>query len=213
LKGFQTEAIGTAGIALEIVRGWRPTLVLLDSTLLLGDSLEICREICDLADGPTVLLRPVGGQKWIMADSEIETRDELALLGQVYSLGQGTRVAEPKSLGEPANRDTLDIGPITIQQATRTVFVRGQKAHFGRLEYDLLLALVNPVGQLRSPNELLDAVWGSRRPEDTKTLFVHIRRIRRKIELDMRNPQLIITVRGMGFYFNADAIAPGFSEV
>jgi DNA-binding response OmpR family regulator len=203
-EGFLTEAVGAAEIALELVRSWRPHLVFLDSSFLTDGSLEACKEICELTDGPTVLMPSIRGPQWVVADSVIETNRNLALLREVHSLAQRVRALESRPSLEPARQDTLEIGPITIEQAKRNVLVRGQQAHFGRLEYDLLLALVSPVGQLRTRDELLDGVWGSNRPDDANTLDVHIRRLRQKIELDMRNPRLIITVRGIGFYFDAE---------
>jgi len=203
-EGFLTEAVGAAEIALELVRSWGPQLVFLDISFLTNGSLEACKQICELTEGPTVLVPSTRGPQGIVADSVIETNRNLALLREVHSLAQRVRAVESRPASEPARQDTLEIGPITIEQAKRNVFVRGQQAHFGRLEYDLLLALVSPVGQLRTRDELLDGVWGSHRPEDAKTLDVHIRRLRQKIELDMRNPRLIITVRGVGFYFDAE---------
>jgi DNA-binding response OmpR family regulator len=203
-EGFLTEAVGTAETALELVRSWRPHLVLLDVSFLRDGSLDVCRQICELAEGPTILVPSIRGPQGLAADSVIETNSNLALLREVHSLAQRVRAVESRPSHEAARQDTLKIGPITIEQATRSVLVRSQPAHFGRLEYDLLLALVSTAGQLRTRDELLDGVWGRHRPEDAKTLDVHIRRIRQKIELNMRKPRLIVTVRGVGFYFDAE---------
>jgi len=203
-RGFLTEAVGTAEMALELVRNWRPHLVFLDISFLTNDSLEVCKQICEMADGPTILMPSIGGQQRVFAESVIETNHNLALLREVHSLAQRVRAVESRSSPQPVRQDTLEMGPITIEQAKRNVLVRGQPAHFSRLEYDLLRALVSPVGQLRTRDELLTGVWGSHRPEDAKTLDVHIRRIRQKIELDYKKPRLIITVRGVGFYFDAE---------
>ena len=202
--GFPTEAVGTVEVALELVRVWHPRLVLLDTSLLADSSLGACRQICDLAEGPTVLLGSTRELQW-MVNSEIQTGHELALLGEVHSLARSIHGPESKLVQEPIGQETLEIGPIIIDQATRAVFVRGhQTARFSKLEYELLLDLVSHAGQIRTRDELLD-LWGDHRPEDPKTLFVHIRRIRQKIEEDRKHPRLIITVRGMGFYFDAHA--------
>jgi len=138
-----------------------------------------------------------------MVDSEMK-KGHLALLREVHSLAQRIRAVESSAAPERARLETLEIGPITIKQVNRTVFVRGEKVAFPKLQYNLLLALVSPTGQLRTRKELLDSVWRDHRLANEKTLDVHIRRLRQKIELNIRKPQFIITVRGVGFYFDAE---------
>jgi two-component system response regulator RegX3 len=181
--------------------------VLLDVALLVDGNLEICRQICELAEGPVVLLPSVRGARSVLVDSESDTGRDLALLRAVHSLTGRVSAVESKAKPDGAvKQETLEIGPIAIEQAKRTVYVRGQNAHISsKLEYELLLALVSPAGQIRTRDELLDGVWGDHRPEYPKTLDVHIKRLRKKLELEPRNPKLIVTVRGVGFYFDADA--------
>ena len=112
------------------------------------------------------------------------------------------RTSLVRSLSEAGDlRDTpLEVGPLVFELARRTVRVRGEMVHFPKREYDLLLALVMHPGHIRTRVELFEEIWGH--PLDhSKTLDAHMVRIRRKVEVDTSHPRHIITVRGVGFYF------------
>ncbi len=98
----------------------------------------------------------------------------------------------------------MNIGPLVIYPDRRRVDVRGTQVHFAAREYDLLVALALEPGRIRTREELLTQLWGE--PiTDTKTLDVHVRRLRQKVEVDPLHPCHIVTVRGIGYYFDADA--------
>lgn len=80
--------------------------------------------------------------------------------------------------------------------------------HFAKMEYEVLLALALRPGEIRTGDELLEEIWAGRSFEDPRTLSTHIRRIRKKLETDPGNPEHLVTVRGIGYYFNANGRGP-----
>jgi len=94
---------------------------------------------------------------------------------------------------------TLTIGDIQIDQVAHTIVSRGKTIPLTRLEFDLLVALAKEPGRVFTREALLDEVWGYQNATDTRLVNVHIQRLRAKIEVDVDNPQIIVTVRGVGY--------------
>ena len=95
-------------------------------------------------------------------------------------------------------------GPVRVDFARREVRVAAGVVHLSRREFDLLSLLLSPPGQVRTRDELIDRLWSGRDLTDTRTLDTHIRRLRVKLERDPADPQFLVTVRGVGFRFDAD---------
>jgi two-component system response regulator RegX3 len=108
--------------------------------------------------------------------------------------------------GEPEEMlpSTLEAGPVRIDVDRHVVAVRGQTIAMPLKEFDLLELLVRNAGRVLTRGQIIDRVWGSDYVGDTKTLDVHVKRLRAKIEVDPRNPTLILTVRGLGYKFEAE---------
>ena len=118
------------------------------------------------------------------------------------------RVARP-SLPAPPPADTLrqsvvTAGPVRADLAKRIVSVANRTVHLSRREFDLLALLLSPPGQVRTRDELIDRLWSGRDLADTRTLDTHVRRLRVKLERDPARPQYLVTVRGVGFRFDAE---------
>jgi two-component system response regulator RegX3 len=202
--GFLTEAVGTGEIALELVHAWHPRLILLDASLLANFDLEVRRKICEVAEGITICFEP-NREQLLGMDEAIQTSNETRSQGEMCSLIGHVGMAGAKGAVNSIRGEIQEVGPLTIEESKRVVFVRGQRTHLRKIEYDILLALVSPPGQIRTRRELLNVVWRDHQPQNSKNLDVHMGRLRQKIELDRRTPSLIITVRGVGFFFDADA--------
>jgi two-component system response regulator RegX3 len=98
----------------------------------------------------------------------------------------------------------LEAGPVRIDVDRHVVAVRGKTLAMPLKEFDLLELLVRNAGRVLTRGQIIDRVWGSDYVGDTKTLDVHVKRLRAKIEEDPRNPTLILTVRGLGYKYEAD---------
>jgi two-component system response regulator RegX3 len=96
---------------------------------------------------------------------------------------------------------TIEAGDVRVDTDQRRVFVRGEEIHLRRKEFELLHLLVENAGRVLTRDVLIDRIWGSDYIGDTKTLDVHIKRLRSRVEEDPSEPALITTVRGVGYRF------------
>jgi two-component system response regulator RegX3 len=159
-----------------------------------------------LLPAPIIVLAPVDATTQLLealesgaTDYATRPLDGRALLTRIH-----TTLARSFQIDMPAVDETVEVGPLIIEPSRRRVSVRGTEVHFAKMEYEVLLALALRPGEILTNSELLDEIWAGRRFEDPRTLSTHIRRIRKKLEIDPGHPQHLLTVRGVGFYFNVD---------
>jgi two-component system response regulator RegX3 len=201
-EGFHVNAAAEESDVLATLSSWSPNLVLLDLSVDEARGLSICRRVREESSAPIVVMASPGEEARVVLALELGATDYLTRPLDFDSLLARMRTALTRATGFGDIRDgILEVGPIVLHLARREVSVRGQMTPFRKLEYDLLLALVLQPGHIRTRAELLDRVWG-RRLADTKTLDAHMRRLRIKIEPDHSHPRHIITVRGVGYYFD-----------
>jgi DNA-binding response OmpR family regulator len=197
-------SIASDGIsALEQAARRRPDLVVLDLMLPGIDGLEVMRRLREQdRDRIAVILLTAKG----------EESDRVTGL----RLGADDYVVKPFSPAElvarvdavlrrvdisPTHEPVIELSDLTIDPASRQVFVRGSEVQLTQREFDVLLFLARHPGQVFSRNQLMDAVWQYSFYSDTSTVTVHIRRLRSKIELDPAQPEHIQTVWGVGYRF------------
>jgi two-component system response regulator RegX3 len=106
-------------------------------------------------------------------------------------------------LEEYLNTSSLEVGDIRMDIERHTVSVRGKAISLPLKEFDLLELLLRNAGRVLTRGQLIDRVWGSDYVGDTKTLDVHVKRLRSKVEIDPADPKIILTVRGLGYKFEA----------
>ncbi|MBM3690949.1 MAG: response regulator transcription factor [Actinobacteria bacterium] len=179
-------------------------IVLLDLMLPGLSGTEVCREIRKRSKVPVIMVTA--------KDSEIDKVVGLELGADDYvtkPFSSRELIARIKAVlrrsGEIAedNSDVIEIGPIRIDVERYAVSVNGEPVKLPLKEFDLLLMLMRNAGRVLTRGQLIDRIWGSDYVGDTKTLDVHIKRIRAKIEEDPANPSHILTVRGLGYKFEA----------
>jgi two-component system, OmpR family, response regulator RegX3 len=111
-------------------------------------------------------------------------------------------------VGETSDRGAVvEVGGVRVDPDRHRVFVRGQEVHLRRKEFELLVLLVENAGRVLTRDTLIDRVWGADYVGDTKTLDVHIKRLRTHVEADPSSPTIITTVRGVGYRFEIPADA------
>jgi len=200
--GYRIEVADGETEAFEQLGTVEPDLVLLDLAVNNNSGVTVCTRIHKGSSVPIVLLAPPGADTEILLGLEMGASDFLT-----RPINLGTLVGRLAAMLEqhpPAERVTeITAGPITVRPGRRAVSVRGKNTYFAKLEYDLLLALLARPGHIRTHQELLDQVWQGR-ARDTKSLNVHIRRLRHKIEVDPADPKIVITARGIGYYFDPE---------
>lgn len=209
-EGYEVEAVadGPAGIASFDARG--ADLVLLDLMLPGLPGTEVCREIRKRSNVPVIMVTAKDAEIDKIVGLEIGADDYVTkpysfreLLARVRAVTRRTQHSEP----EPPKADADDsdaiyqIGRVALNVDRHTVEVGGQEVSFPLKEFELLEYLMRNGGRVLTRGQLIDRIWGSDYVGDTKTLDVHVKRIRAKIEDDPSNPQLLLTVRGLGYRF------------
>jgi two-component system alkaline phosphatase synthesis response regulator PhoP len=219
--GYRVVTAGDGGSALEAARNEAPNLIILDIMLPGMDGLEVCRQLRregNTATTPILMLTAKGDEIDKVVGLEVGADDYVTkpfgrreLLARVRALlrrsdypgtgsddatGNGDTPLEPR----PANRE-LAAGPLRIDLAGRRVNCRGQDLELQPKQFELLTYLVRNRGTVLTRDQLLHNVWGYDYAGDTRTVDVHVRWLREKLEEDPASPKLIQTVRGVGYVF------------
>jgi len=196
--GYEVDLVNRGDEALEVFRSQNPDLILMDVMLPGVDGVELVRQI-----------RQESMVSIIMTTARGETADKLAgLEAGADDYLVKSQYQEPELLARikvqlrrrPApSAEPLKIGSILIDQVAHTINRDGKVIPLTRLEFDLLVALAKDPGRVFTREALLSEVWGYQHAADTRLVNVHIQRLRAKIEYDPENPDLIVTVRGVGY--------------
>ncbi len=201
-EGYEVAVAETGPAALEDFDRAGADLVLLDLMLPGLSGVDVCRALRHRSSVPVIMLtakdseidKVVGLE--IGADDYVtkpySSRELLARIKAVLRRGQ-----EPEEL-MPA---TLESGPVRMDVERHVVSVNGEHTPLPLKEFELLEMLLRNCGRVLTRAQLIDRVWGSDYVGDTKTLDVHVKRLRSKVEPDPANPQFIVTVRGLGYKF------------
>ena len=196
-EGFDPVFCGDGSSALEVFRASRPDLVLLDLMLPGRDGIEVCRQIRSESGVPIVMLTAKSDTVDIVLGLESGADDYVVKPLKPKELVARVR-ARLRRTDEPAP-EQLEIGDLSIDVAGHAV--RRGEALIGLtpLEFDLLVALARKPWQVFSREVLLEQVWGYRHAADTRLVNVHVQRLRSKIERDPERPDIVVTVRGVGY--------------
>jgi two-component system response regulator RegX3 len=182
-----------------------PDLVLLDLMLPGVSGTDVCKHIRSKSNSPIIMLtakdteidKVVGLE--LGADDYVtkpfSTRELLARIKAVLRRGMPELIE--------SDEGTLEVGPIQLNVDRHNVLVSGTPVQMPLKEFELLELLMRNAGRVLTRGQLMDRIWGSNYVGDGKTLDVHIKRIRSKIEADPANPVLLTTIRGLGYRFEA----------
>jgi two-component system, OmpR family, response regulator RegX3 len=195
-EGFDVDVAldGTQG--LELFRARPPDMVLLDLMLPGMSGMDVCRHIRAASDVPVIMLTAKDSETEIVAGLEVGADDYVTKPFSMKELVARVRA----NLRRPAVRDeVLSAGQLTLDPIRHEVRLGDREVDLRPKEFALLELLLVERGRLVTRSTLLEAVWGPAFYGDPKTLDVHIRRLRAKIENDPHNPELILTVRGFGY--------------
>ncbi|MDT0304525.1 response regulator transcription factor [Streptomonospora wellingtoniae] len=201
-EGFEVAVAPTGTVALEAFDRTGADLVLLDLMLPGLPGTEVCRTLRQKSNVPVIMLTA--------KDSEIDKVVGLELGADDYvtkPFSSRELVARIRAVLRRRGEDeallptALEAGPVRMDVERHVVTVRGEHIQLPLKEFELLEVLLRNAGRVLTRMQLIDRVWGADYVGDTKTLDVHVKRLRAKIENDPGNPEFIVTVRGLGYKF------------
>lgn len=202
-EGYTIDAAYDGEEALEIFNPARHDLVLLDVMLPKMDGMEVCQKIRSISDVPIIMLTAKGedmdkimGLEFGADDYMTKPFNMLELKARIKTILR--RVAPGKS---PLNGQVLDIRDMKVNLTNRSVEIDGRDVDLTAKEFDLLNLFISNRGKVFDRHTLLDTVW--KHQGDLRTVDVHIRRLREKIEKNPAKPEYILTKWGVGYYFTA----------
>jgi len=211
-EGFQVSEAGDGYAALKIAETAQPDLIILDIMLPGMDGLEVCRQLRknDATAGiPIIMLTAKTDELDKVLGLEIGADDYMTkpfspreLIARVKAR---LRKFTTKVSVEKDRKNEIVLGHITIKPEKFEVWVNGKKQEFTLKEYELLKLMASNQGKVFTREFLLDQIWGFDYSHDTRTVDVHIRHLRLKIEPDPSNPVYIETIRGIGYKFRDTA--------
>lgn len=209
-QGHTVETASDGQTALDIARKQHPDLIVLDLMLPVLDGYEVCRILRQEMNVPILMLTARDDEFDRVLGLELGADDYMTkpfsmreFLARVKAHLRRERLlredADTQPAGEP--KEILHFGNLTLDLTRREVLLDGQPLALKPKEFDLLLYLVRHLGQALSREKILEEVWGWDFSGGSRTVDVHIRWLREKIEPDPSNPARIITVRGAGYRF------------
>ncbi len=212
-QGYTVEAAGDGRSALEAARRLKPDLIVLDIMLPELDGFEVCKILRKEMTTPILMLTARDDELDRVVGLEVGADDYLTkpfsmreLLARVKAQLRRTQLVrdelvKARSSESPSPLEILVFDKLVVNQTRREVTLEGQVIPLKPQEYELLLFFAQHKGQMLSREFILERVWGWDYVGDSRTVDVHVRWLRQKIEKDAANPQRIVTVRGGGYRF------------
>ena len=204
-EGFEVAVAGNGPDGLTEFDKAGADLVLLDLMLPGLSGLEVCRQLRQRSEVPVIMLTAKDAEVDKVVGLEIGADDYVTKPFSARELLARIRAVLRRRGGEPEETATaiLEAGPVRMDVDRHIVSVNGDAVALPLKEFELLEFLLRNSGRVLTRSQLIDRVWGSDYVGDTKTLDVHVKRLRAKIEPDPGRPQHLLTVRGLGYKFEA----------
>jgi two-component system response regulator RegX3 len=202
-EGFDVDVASDGEKALERFRASKPDLLVLDLMLPRLSGLDVCRIVRSESSVPIVILTAKDGEADKVAGLELGADDYVTKPFSMRELVSRVR-AQLRRAGmadQATSEELLTGGPVQLDVARHEMTVRGERVDLPPKEFELLETFLRRKGRLLTRDFLIDEVWGPDYYGDTRTLDVHMKRLRQKIEQDPHAPAHLLTVRGLGYRF------------
>jgi two-component system, OmpR family, response regulator RegX3 len=203
-EGYAVQIVGDGRLGLEKFRSNGPSLVILDLMLPEMSGLDVCRSIREESDVPIIMVTAKDSEADKVAGLELGADDYVTKPFSMRELVSRVRANLRRARTAPrasTEDELLRGGPVEMDVARHETLVRGQRIDLPPKEFALLELLLLRKGRLLTRDFLIEEVWGADYYGDTKTLDVHVKRIRQKIEEEPHHPAHLVTVRGLGYKF------------
>ena len=207
-EGFTVDIARDGKEALDRFEAAPPDLVLLDVMLPRLSGIDVCRELRRRSKVPIIMVTAKGEEIDTVVGLEVGADDYVTkpyrlreLVARMRSLLRRSGWQDGADVEGVVDADTLTVGDVHVDVERHEVQIRGEAIELPLKEFDLLTLLLENAGRVLTRDTLIDRVWGSDYVGDTKTLDVHIKRLRSKVEPDPTNPSRIVTIRGLGYKY------------
>ncbi len=202
--GMQVDCAYDGGEAIELAKQNEYDVVLLDLMLPVYDGYEVCQRIREFSDMPIIMLTAKGDDMDKILGLEYGADDYITKPFNILEVKARIKAIMRRSSKKTAKNEDpslLKVGELSLDRESRRVFIGGAEVNLTAKEFDLLeLFLTNP-GKVFSREKLLNVVWGYEYPGDVRTVDVHVRRLREKIEKNPSDPRYVYTKWGVGYYY------------
>ena len=207
-EGFRVQVARDGAQALELFDVVRPDLVLLDVMLPKVSGIDVCRELRSRSSVPIIMVTAKGAEIDTVVGLEVGADDYVTKPYRLRELVARMRaVLRRRSADEGVptltlvDDDVVEVGDVSLDHQRHEVTIRGTDVRLPLKEFELLALLLENAGRVLTRDVLIDRVWGADYVGDTKTLDVHIKRLRSKVEEDPAAPTRIVTIRGLGYKY------------
>jgi len=204
-EGFNVEVARDGAEALRTWESVNPDVILLDVMLPKVSGTDVCREIRKHSMVPIIMVSAKGTELDTVVGLEVGADDYVVKPYRMRELTARIRAALRRTLPADSGSITSDsavvVGDVSIDPERHVVVIHGDQTKLPLKEFELLYVLMANAGRVMTREQLIDRVWGSDYYGDTKTLDVHIKRLRSKVESDPAAPRSIVTIRGLGYKF------------
>jgi two-component system, OmpR family, response regulator RegX3 len=204
-EGFRVQVARDGAQALDLFEAVAPDLVLLDVMLPKVSGIDVCREIRKHSKVPIIMVTAKGSEIDTVVGLEVGADDYVTKPYRLRELVARMRAVLRRSPLEAmpvAGRvDAVEVGDVSLDPERHEVMIRGEEVSLPLKEFELLTILLDNAGRVLTRDTLIDRVWGHDYVGDTKTLDVHIKRLRTKVEEDPARPTRIVTIRGLGYKY------------
>jgi two-component system, OmpR family, response regulator RegX3 len=203
-EGFRLHIARDGVQALELFDQVKPDLILLDLMLPRMSGIDVCRQIRKRSSVPIIMVTAKGAEIDTVVGLEVGADDYVTkpyrlreLVARMRSVLRRAPAVEDQPQGE-----FLEVGDVQLDSERHEVVIRGEQVSLPLKEFELLEILLANAGRVLTRETLIDRVWGFDYVGDTKTLDVHVKRLRAKVETDPSSPSRILTVRGVGYKYD-----------
>ena len=205
-EGFRVQVARDGAEALDVFDAVKPDLVLLDVMLPKVSGIDVCRELRRRSQVPIIMVTAKGGEIDTVVGLEVGADDYVTKPYRLRELVARMRAVLRRRAAEGSTTtlsdgEALSVGDVALDPERHEVVIRGAAVQLPLKEFELLEILLANAGRVLPRETLIDRVWGTDYVGDTKTLDVHVKRLRAKVEPDPSAPTRIVTIRGLGYKY------------
>ena len=204
-EGFRIQVARDGEAALAMFDAVRPDVVLLDVMLPKISGVDVCRELRKRSQVPIIMVTAKGSEIDTVVGLEVGADDYVTKPYRIRELVARMRAVMRRAIDREGDlgTDAVQVDDIALDPERHEVRIRGEQVQLPLKEFELLHVLLANAGRVITREQLIERVWGSDYVGDTKTLDVHVKRLRGKVETDPAHPQRIVTIRGLGYKLEA----------